>query len=87
MEETGLVVTGDPVLVAAQDLMKVSPRHVVRLTYIGSADGEVRLSDEHIEYQWLAIDDIRALPDLGSNFKKLLEDGTIDRAIRAQAIQ
>lgn len=84
MEETGLTLSGAPRLIAAQDLMKVAERHVVRLTYIGEAEGDVRLSHEHTDYKWLPLKEIEALPDLGSNFRKLFEDGTIARATASQ---
>jgi 8-oxo-dGTP diphosphatase len=75
MEETGLTMTSEPVLVAAQDIMKWADRHVVRLTYTGSADGEVRLSEEHTEYRWCTLDEIRDLENLDSYFKSLVDVG------------
>lgn len=84
MEETGLTLSVVPRLIAAQDLMKVAERHVVRLTYIGEAEGDVHLSHEHTDYKWLSLEEIEALPDLGSNFRKLFEDGTIARATASQ---
>lgn len=84
MEETGLTLSVVPRLIAAQDLMKVAERHVVRLTYIGEAEGDVHLSHEHTDYKWLSLEEIEALPDLGSNFRKLFDDGTIARAIASQ---
>src|SRR5262245_33027108 len=54
-EETGLEMTSIPKLIAAQDIMASEERHVVRLTYIGSAEGEPQLSDEHTEYKWMSI--------------------------------
>src|SRR3989338_7350237 len=43
MEETGLEINGEPKLITAQDILR-SHKHIVRLTYSGSADGEVKLS-------------------------------------------
>jgi 8-oxo-dGTP pyrophosphatase MutT (NUDIX family) len=82
-EETGLVMTATPVIVAAQDLLpkQLAHRHVVRITYLGAADGDVRLSEEHIEYRWFDFSEITALPNLDSYFKKLIDDGVISEAV------
>lgn len=57
-EETGMKMAGEPQLIAAQDIF-VSEKelHVVRLTYIGSADGNITLSDEHDTYAWMTKDE------------------------------
>src|SRR3989344_6550613 len=57
VEETGLEITGDPKLIAAQDILR-SLKHIVRLTYVGHADGEVKLSDEHTEYKWVSKEEL-----------------------------
>lgn len=72
MEETGLEIIGEPELITAQDILKPD-KHVVRLTYAGRADGEVKLSEEHSEFKWLSIDEIKKLEPLDSYFKKVLE--------------
>ena len=72
MEETGLSVTGEPKLLTAQDILK-NNKHVVRLTYTGFADGEVKLSDEHSDFQWLSVEEILKLEPLDSYTKKVLE--------------
>ena len=77
MEETGLTMSSQPRLVAAQDIMKWTDRHVVRLTYIGEGSGEPRLSEEHTEYKWLTLEEVCALENVDSYFKKLLDDGII----------
>src|SRR3989344_746256 len=56
-EETGLKLKDEPELLTVQDILK-SDKHVVRLTYIGFADGVVKLSEEHSEYKWLSLDEI-----------------------------
>src|ERR1700690_2716473 len=49
MEETGLKMTGEPRLIAAQDLMPIGlvSKHVVRITYVAEATGTPVLSEEH----------------------------------------
>ena len=72
LEETGLVVDGELKLINAQDILKTD-KHVVRLTYTGFADGEVKLSDEHSEYKWLSLEDVKKLEPMDKYFKEVLE--------------
>jgi len=76
-EEAGLALVGEPRLVAAQDILRVPGRHVVRLTYVGAADGEPRLSDEHDTYRWFELKDIAAHPKCDPYLKELLDGGII----------
>lgn len=60
-EETGLSVMGEPELLSAQDIfVEKADLHVVRLTYVGSATGEVVLSEEHGDYKWASKDELLA---------------------------
>lgn len=79
-EEMGLMLAGAPRLVAAQDLMpKLSAnRHVVRLAYLGEAsEGEPRLSQEHIDYRWVTLEELRSIEKLDRYFKQLVDAGLI----------
>lgn len=77
-EETGLMFTGTPRLIAAQDILKVAGRHVVRLTYVGdAAEGEPILSEEHTEYQWVTPGDLKRLEPLDSYCRALVDAGLI----------
>lgn len=78
MEETGLIMTSEPSVIGAQDIfLPQQNRHVVRVTYTGTAEGEPRLSDEHTEYQWVTLAELKALENLDSYVKALLEEGAI----------
>jgi 8-oxo-dGTP diphosphatase len=78
MEETGLAMTSEPRIIAAQDIFpKVQDRHVVRITYIGAAEGEVRLSSEHSEYRWMTFAQMQQEENLDSYVRELLKTGTI----------
>ena len=79
MEETGLAMTSEPTIVGAQDIFATDMRHVVRVTYIGTADGEPKLSDEHTEYRWVTWDELKAMPleELDRYVKALMEAGAI----------
>ncbi len=70
MEETGLEITGEPKLLAAQDILRPQ-KHIVRLTYIGQSVGEVKLSEEHNEYRWLSVDEVRVLEPMDEYFKEV----------------
>ncbi len=70
MEETGLEITGEPKLLSAQDILRPQ-KHIVRLTYIGQSVGEVKLSEEHNEYRWLSVDEVRVLEPMDEYFKEV----------------
>lgn len=76
-EETGLKLTGTPKLIAAQDILRKPGYHVVRLTYLGRAAGEVKLDEtENDLFKWYDGDELLALDDLDMYFKELLNDQT-----------
>jgi ADP-ribose pyrophosphatase YjhB (NUDIX family) len=79
MEETGLTLTSEVRLVAAQDILRVPGRHVVRLTYVGEIEGEPKLDDDHLEYGWFTMDEIRGMSRevLDSYFKQLVDTGAV----------
>jgi ADP-ribose pyrophosphatase YjhB (NUDIX family) len=73
-EETGLELIGEPRLVAAQDIFRKTDHHVVRLTYIGHARGEVNLDkEEHDDYRWFSREDLKNLEGLDRYVKQLLD--------------
>ncbi len=73
-EETGLVLASDPMLVAAQDILRSPGKHVVRLTYTALAKGKVKLdTEENDEYRWLSIKEMQKLKDTDIYFKELLD--------------
>ena len=75
MEETGLTCTSEPRVVAAQDIFPEGKnRHVVRITYLGTTEGEPKLSDEHTEYKWLTLSELKALDHLDTYLKAALQE-------------
>lgn len=79
-EEAGLTVRGVPRLVAAQDIFpKDDPdQHIVRLTYVGEAEGETALDGvEHTEHRWVPFGELGALPGLDNYLRELLADGRL----------
>ena len=74
-EETGLTITSEPVLVGAQDILRVPGKHIVRLTYTGTTEGEPTISEESLEFGWFTADQIRAFsPDEFDIYVKELVD-------------
>lgn len=63
VEETGLELKEKPELIFAQDILRVPDRHVVRLTYAASIDGEPKADgEENTELRWFSLSEILALP-------------------------
>ena len=76
-EETGLDIIGEPRLVAAQDILRKKGYHVIRLTYVGEAKGEVKLDkSENDDFKWLSLAEMKKL-DVDFFFKEVLEKGLI----------
>ena len=78
-EEVGLDYQGEPKLVAAQDILKSSEKHVVRLTYLGEIDGNPVIDADHLEAKWFAAEEIKVMGAdiLDSFFRELLDKGEI----------
>lgn len=74
-EEVNLDYQGEPRLVAAQDILRVEGRHVVRLTYTGELSGEPVLDDDHLEVRWFEAQEIKNLSEeeLDIYFKELVD--------------
>lgn len=80
-EETGLQMMTTPELVGAQDIFNTEQnRHIVRLTYVGNAEGEPRLSEEHTEYKWVSFGELSTLENLDTYLKQLIGSGVISEA-------
>ncbi len=77
-EETNLELTGEPMLIAAQDIIPNSEKHVVRLTYIGKAEGGVKLdTSENDMYQWCTLGEIEGMEGVDRYFRELLDRGVV----------
>jgi ADP-ribose pyrophosphatase YjhB (NUDIX family) len=77
-EETQLDVVSDPVLIAAQDIIPNAEKHVVRLTYVASAQGQLILDMlENNEYEWLTIAEMKNKADLDVYVLDILRKGLI----------
>ena len=73
-EETGLLLNPNIELIAAQDIfVTAKDLHVIRLTYIGSAEGLITLSDEHDASSWMSKTEILQQPNLDRYLSELEE--------------
>lgn len=72
-EETKLELVGEPKFIAAQDILKTD-KHVVRLTYVGEAQGDVILDEENTEYKWFSREELDQIEALDSYFKEVLKN-------------
>lgn len=79
-EETQLNFTGIPKFAAAQDILRVPGRHVVRITYIGEIEGEPKIDEESLEAVWFTAEEIKTMDVdlLDSYFKDLLDKNLIE---------
>jgi ADP-ribose pyrophosphatase YjhB (NUDIX family) len=78
-EEINLGYAGEPKLVAAQDILKVPGRHVVRLTFVGEIEGRPQIDSDHLECKWFEAGEIKEMADevLDSYFKELIDKNVI----------
>ena|SRR3989338_3631432 len=77
-EETSLTIIGEPKLLAAQDILRKTGYHVVRLTYLGKAEGEVVLdTNENDIYQWYSREELTSLEDIDGYLKELLNNQSL----------
>jgi ADP-ribose pyrophosphatase YjhB (NUDIX family) len=71
-EETKLELKDEPKLIAAQDVLRLSNKHVVRLTYEAQIDGEPQLDEYHSAYKWVTLEEIAQIPDLDMYFSEVI---------------
>ena len=76
-EETDLEIIGEPKLIAAQDILRVQGRHVVRLTYVGEASGEVRIDSESNNFGWFSMEEIKNHEHLDIYVRELVDNAMV----------
>lgn len=79
-EETGLDLKQEPKLAAAQDMLRVPGKHIVRLTFVGEIEGQPQLSDrDHTEVKWFSPEEIKSMgSELDPFFKEFLDKKIIE---------
>ena len=76
-EETKLDIIGKPRLIAAQDILRVGGRHVVRLTYVGEAEGDPILNEENSDSAWVDFNELQSVEGLDVYVDALLKEGLL----------
>ena len=77
-EETGLEIISEPKLLAAQDILRLPEKHVVRLTYSAETAGEPVLdTTENIEYKWVTLSELKKQEKLDKYVKEVLKAGLL----------
>ena len=77
-EETQLVITSEPKLIHAQDIIPNEERHIVRLSYVGETEGEPVLDmSENISYKWMNIEEMKMEPHLDVYVREIIEKGML----------
>lgn len=73
-EETGFELQSEPQLIAAQDILRLAEKHVVRLTYVAEVDGTPQLDEDHSEFGWFTIEEMKHMKDLDIYFTEVLKN-------------
>ena len=78
-EETQLEITSEPILIAAQDIIPNDEKHVVRLSYVGTTEGEPVLdTHENVEYRWCSIHDLKKHQGLDVYVEDIVSSGRLE---------
>ena len=64
-------------MIFAQDILRVPGRHVVRLTYTANIEGEPKIDEEHREYKWFTLEELKNMENLDVYFRELLDKAII----------
>lgn len=71
-EETNLEIVGQPIIIAAQDILHVPGKHIVRLSFLSQSLGEIILQqNENTEYAWLTWAELAKHPGLDKFVKEI----------------
>ncbi|KKW11000.1 MAG: hypothetical protein UY50_C0023G0046 [Parcubacteria group bacterium GW2011_GWA2_49_9] len=76
-EETKLSVAGDLKLIGAQDIIRLPEKHIVRLTFSAATSGEPVLNEEHLEFKWLTLEEMKNIKELDEFTREILEKNLI----------
>lgn len=78
-EETGITKVENIKLVAAQDILRVEGKHIVRLTYVADTGSEpVNLDSENTEYKWVTKKEIGVIEGLDPYLNELVQRQVLD---------
>lgn len=72
-EETKLLVFGEPKLIGAQDIIRIPEKHIVRLTFSATTFGTPILNEEHIDFKWVTLNEMKKVKELDEFTREILE--------------
>lgn len=76
-EETKLKILGKLRFLGAQDIIRRSEKHIVRITYVARVSGEPILDSDHTDFRWLTISEMKRLKNLDEFTREILEKGLL----------
>lgn len=76
-EETKLEIQGQPKFVYAQDILRPD-KHIVRLTFVGQAEGTPVISEEEEAYAWQTLAELKGRSDLDEFANEVLALGLVE---------
>ena len=85
LEETGLTLQSLEAIFDVQDLLAHPELHVVRVTYLAKATGEIALSHEHNDFGWFQKDELPVEAITSYLLDTLRTNGWIAQAEKAKA--
>ncbi|MEK7170065.1 MAG: NUDIX hydrolase [Patescibacteria group bacterium] len=77
-EETGLPIDGELKLVGVQDIIRLPEKHIVRLTFSATTSGAPVLNEEHLEFKWVTLKEMKELRELDEFTREILEKKYIE---------
>ena len=72
-EETKLYVSGEPKLIGVQDIIRLPEKHIVRLTFSATTSGSPVLDEDHLEFKWVALEEMKSVKGLDEFTHEILE--------------
>lgn len=72
-EETRLPVLDKPKLVDVQDIIHPLKKHIVRLSFSSRTSGEPVLNEEHIDFKWMTLDEMKEVEKLDEFTREVLD--------------
>lgn len=72
-EETKLSVSSEPKLIGVQDIIRLPEKHIVRLTFSATTSGEPVLDKEHLDFEWMTLEEMKSINELDEFTREILE--------------
>lgn len=77
-EETKLSISNVPRLIGAQDITRLPEKHIIRLTFSANTSGTPILDEEHLEFKWITLKEMKSVKKLDEFTREILEKDLIE---------